>query len=376
MHEDYTVYLRGPDLGRVALIDDYSRLEVVERHLAVGAWSLTMDMRTGPAKRLIKPGYGIEVRTGENVLVLAGPMTTRRRDRDATRNTLTVGGPDDMVHLARRRAHPQPGSAAPPYSLTEYDVRTGLASTVLGEYVDANAGPGALTQRRVPGLVVDVDPVLGTTVTGRARWQQLLELLQELATAGGVAFTVRQVGNQLVFAVHAPADRSSTVRFSEELGNLGPYQYDSAVPPLNYVYLGGQGEGTARVIVEGQDAAEIIDWQRIETFADRRDTADGGELAQHLAKTLEENSTSASLTVTPVDTDRQKYRTHYALGDMVTAIIDDEPIRERVQQVRTVVEAESALVQPTIGSLSRRGILRIFDQQRATDSRLNSLERR
>jgi hypothetical protein len=376
VNEHYTLFVRAPDLGRVALIEDYGRFECIERHVAVGTWSLSLDMRTNAAKYLIRPGYGIEVRDSQGQLVIAGPMTTRKRDRDIGRNQLTVGGPDDMAQLAWRRAHPEPATPAPPYNVDEHDVRTGVASTVLGAYVDANAGPGALPQRQVQGLTIGSDPVLGADVTGRARWQELLELLQELATAGGVAFTLHQVDQELVFNVHEPADRSAVVRFSEELGNLGAYEYDSAVPPLTYVYLGGQGEGTARVIVEGQNAADIVDWQRIESFVDRRDTDDADELAQHIAKTLDENSTSASLTVEPLDTDRQQYRTHYALGDVVTAVIDDEPVQERVQQVRTVITAETATVQPTIGSLSRRGILRIFDQQRATNSRLNSLERR
>jgi len=374
--DDYAVYLRAPDLSREALIEDYQKLECIERHIAVGAWSLQVDVRTAAAAKLATPGYGIEV-VLDGGLVLAGPMTTCKRDRDSSQNTLTVGGPDDMVWLSRRVAHPQPATPVPPYNANEHDVRTDLASTVLGEYVDANAGPGALPERRIPTLTIAPDPLLGATITGRARWQNLLVLLQELALAGGVAFRVQQVDEELEFSVRAPEDLTADVQFSEPLGNLEGYKYDSASSPLNFVYLGGQGEGTARVIVEGQAPGEIIDWGRIESFQDRRDTADTDELTQHIVKVLAENTSSAGLVITPADTDRQVYRVDYRLGDRVTAVIDGIPVQDQVQEVQTVITpAEAAIVRPTIGSQSRRGALRLFDLLRAANARLIDLERR
>lgn len=377
MTSEFTVYLRAPDLTREAQIEDFQSLECVDRYCAVGAWTLTIDRRTGPAAKLVTPGYGIEVVTADGGYVLAGPMTTCRRVRDAQRNTLTVSGPDDNVWLARRLAHPQPATAVPPYSSTAYDVRTGVASTVLRAYVNANAAGGALTARQVPGLTLDVDPLLGGSVTGKGRWQKSLLLLQELALAGGVGFRVRQSGTQLLFTVYQPVDRSTTVVFSEELGNLLGFEYDSAAPSSNYLFCGGQGEEELRTIREGQDSATIADWGRIEEFHDRRDTNDTAVLDQEITTTLDENAGSAGLSLTPVDTPTQKARTHYNTGDRVTAVIDGEEIQDLIRELRTVLTPDGAQrTVPVIGATARTGVLRIFDRLRATGSRLANLERR
>ncbi|WP_281275503.1 Gp37-like protein [Saccharothrix australiensis] len=79
---------------------------------------------------------------------------------------------------------------------------------------------------RVPGLQIAADPVAGTTVTGRGRWQQLLPFLQDLAIAGGdIGFRVRQDGAALVFEVFRPRDLSSRIKLSTELGTLARYEY-------------------------------------------------------------------------------------------------------------------------------------------------------
>ncbi len=286
-----------------------------------------------------------------------------------------MSGVDDNTVLANRVVHPQPTKAAPPYDSVEYDVRSGIASSVLMQYVNVNAGPGALAPRREPGLVLGIDPLVGAQVTGRGRWQQLLTLEQDLAVAGGVGWRVQQTGgDRLEFQVWAPQDRSDEILLSQELGNVAELSYERAAPELTYVYVGGSGEGTARVIREGQ--ANPQGWDRAERFVDRRDTAAADELNQEIRATLVEGAEQTTLSVTPVDAGKHQYLRDYGLGDTVTVVPSPgERVTSVIREVRTRLGPDSQTVIPTISATSN-GVLRIFDRLRQMSVRLRNLERR
>lgn len=380
MAGDFVVYLLRPSLEREGVLDDITSCELNERFNDVGAWSVSIDTRTALAPLLASAGYGIEVvRVSDGESLMAGPVVNRKRRRTRKESTLTVSGPDMNVWLRRRRAHPQPGTSAPPYNSQAYDVRTGTCSTILREYVTWNGGPSGLAVRAIPpSLSLAADPLAGSSVTGRARWQPLIELLQELAIAGGnIGFRLQKSGTSLEFSTYQPSDKTATIVFSEERGNLAEYEYESSAPKATYLYVGGGGEGTARVVREGSDPDEFAMWGRFEEFQDRRDTSDTTELDQAISKTLTEQASTVGLSLTPLDTPGQQYRTHYDLGDRVTVLIDGEPVQQLVTEVKTVfTDAGGLLVQPTVGTVSRHSVLRAFDRLKSLSSRLTHLERR
>lgn len=376
---DFVVYLLNPNLEREAQIEDFVSCELVERFNGVGAWMLTVHAGSATAGLLATPQYGIEVmRCCDGETLMSGPMTKRRRERTANEDKLLVSGPDQNVWLSRRRAHPQPATSAPPYNSQAYDVRTGTASTIMREYVDVNAAGSALTARQVPALDLASDPVIGESVTGRARWQSLLDLEQELAIAGGdLGFWIRKSGTELLFEVYQPQDKTASVLFSEALGTLAEFEYEATAPAATYLYVGGGGEETARVIREGPDPVEYAQWSRFEDFRDRRDTSDTAELDQEREKTLTEMGSVTGLSITPIDKPDQQYRTHYNLGDKVTAVVDGVAIQELITEVKTILTPAGALyARPTIGTVNRKGVLGAFDRLRSLGSRLTNLERR
>lgn len=372
----YTVYARSPLLLRNGEVD-YSEAELTARFNAVGSWELKLDGRSLLLPQLLSPGWGIEVVNDDGVTVLSGPVDQRLREFDAAKNLVTLHGSDDNTHLAERLAHPEPATALPPYSTNAYDVRSGTASTVLRAYVNANLGAGALGPRRVTGMGLQADPLIGTSVTGRARWQPLLELLQELAQkGGGLGFRVRQVSNALQFQTYMPVDRSGTIQFSVDKGNLASYAYKAARSAVNYAYVGGGGEGTARTVREAQDSTEIATWRRIERFVDRRDTTDTTELDQEAAKTLTEGKGETSVTVVPVDLPGSAYLTDYDLGDKVSAVVDDT-ITDVIREVKITLTPDGPQrVQPSIGTPGFQDVLKLFRSLQKINSRVTNLERR
>lgn len=374
----WTIHVRNPAFQRVAMLDDYQKLEAVKRLNRIGAWVLDLNASVETTQLLTQPGWGIEVtRTSDGAPLISGPMTKAERKRDKTTNTVTVFGVDDMIHLNDRLVHPQPATASPPYSVSEHDVRTGVCSTILRQYVDVNLGPSALGSRKVTGLTLASDPVAGSTVTGRGRWQNLLTFLEELALAGGgLAFDVRQSPAALQFVVWAPSDKSATVKFSVELGNLTAYEYSLAAPQASYIVCGGGGEGTARKIRERTGSEDVVSWgRRIEKFVDRRDTSADTELDQEITKALDEGKTETTVSFEPVDLPGMTYLDHYQLGDQVSAVVDDS-VTELIREVKVQANPGATRITPSIGTPVLRDAARLFRRLRRTETRLQNLERR
>jgi len=287
-----------------------------------------------------------------------------------------LAGKDDLCWLDRRNTHPQPGSAAPSgappkYSVTAYDVDVAAASSVIWHYVNVNAGPGAVPARQVPGWVMAADPMVGPVLAYGARWQKLLTIAQ-YAAAPDLGF--RAPG--LVFQVYEPADRTATVRFSLELGNLVGYKYVSDAPGANFVVVAGAGEGVDRIIREGSDSASIAEWGRIEEFVDRRDSDDLTDLDQTVIKELGDKASPVGLSLSPLDTDQMKFGVHWELGDKVTAVIDGVAIRDRVREVRFTIDEQGEQIVPSIGDPDAVASVapRLFSSLRNVEQRTKALE--
>jgi hypothetical protein len=384
----WTIYVRDASLATVAQVDDYQFLDMVPRFNDIGTWILDMDARVGGAANLLQDGAGIVVTRYDPAAkltstVLSGPVAFRERDfgGDPDRNRLKVKGFDDNVWLLGRIAHPQPTTSAPPYNSQAYDVRTGVCSTVLRQYVDFNLGPSALNVRQVPGLTLAADPGLGPSVTGRARWDPLPDLLRTLALAGGdLGFQIQQVGTGIQFQVYQPVDRSTSVIFSPDLANLAAYDWSEARPKANYIFCGGSGQDTARVIQEGQDSSSVARWGRIEMFRDRRDTAVAAELTQTIGTELLNNQGAVVFSITPQDLPQMSYLTHYNLGDRVTVYNDGIPFSNIIREVHISIgnaggSGGGVFVTPLIGTPGRSDQLQLIDQIRRIQNRLVTLER-
>lgn len=345
----YRIYVRDASLERVAEVSDFNRMALVLRFNAPGWWALDLPHGTDAAAALMEPGAGVVVRLGGEVL-LSGSRTTSQRSwagGEEEFDRLMVGGPDDLVWLSRRLAPPVP--SGPPYGGAEHDVRTGPAETVIRQYVDLNAGPGATAPRRVPALVLAPNEGRGAAVTGRARFNNLMELVAFLALAGGgLGVRITQKGTDLEFAVYEPADRTAAVRFKPSLGNLRAFERTRKAPAATYVYVGGGGDGAARTFVEGGDAAGIIQHGRIETFRDRRDTTDAAELAQQVQTSLEELGPEDTLELTPIDIAELAFGTHYGLGDRVTAVVDEQAIEQVIREVHIDLLPDGEVVRPVL----------------------------
>lgn len=374
---EWRVYVRDEaDLKRLAEIDDYQSLTLVPRFNVVGAWTLDLDINA-LAAAYIGWGTGIVV-TLDGVEFFSGPLTQMTRKWNAHENRLVLAGVDDTVWLKRRLAFPE--APALTTATNAYDVRTGLASTVMAAYVDANAGPGSDVARRVPGLTLATDYALGTPVTGRGRFQALLDLLAELALLGGdLGFRVVQSGSARSFQVYAPTDKTRAIVFTQDHGNLAEFEYTEKAPNLNFVVVGGAGDANARTFYMVGDTTSVGRYGRIESLVDTRDTSSTAELAQSASQELGSNANGASLAARPVDTASFAFGTDYGLGDRVTVIVDGEPVQDVIREVQIrLTPDEGVVVDPIVGTPGERDprTPQLFTRLAELEKQVRDLQRR
>jgi len=346
MARSLTLTLVAADgLIRLGEIDTYQLATVVARHNDVSTFEVELPADDPAAGYLVAANRPrIVFRDDRGTTFRSGPVTRFEESSSTDEGAiLRVYGVDDLVYLRRRLAHPQPGSAAPPYSTTAYDTATGPASQVIAGFVNRNAGPLATPLRQVPGLTVPTPAAFGPTVTMSARWQNLLEFLQPAAKSAGIGIRIRD----LAFEVFQP---SGNAVFSIDLGTLAGWNSVREVPDVDYVFVAGGGQGTARVVQEYQDAAAIADWGRIESFQDRRDTSTPAELDQTGAETLAEGARPIVVDLTALDTDAQLFLRDWNVGDLASVRIGDETVTDVITAATVTLDQNSpAIVEPMIG---------------------------
>jgi Siphovirus ReqiPepy6 Gp37-like protein len=372
----WTLYVTDRTGVRQAQIDVYERAEIIGRISDVSTWSLTLPTDT-IAGRIFAASYTtarLEVRA-DDIVWRSGPITSFERSVDVDGDMLSIAGVDDTVWLQRRNAHPQPGTWNPPYALTAYDVHTGAVSTVLAELANVNVGPGAANlkgaERRVPGLTVPTPVAAGPNVTVNARWQNLLTLMQDTARGTGIVFDIVN----LSFRAYQSQNKGAV--FSAGLETLGAWKATAPAPAANMIVVAGQGEGTARKIVEGfatnLGSPSIAQWGRIETFRDRRDSNDDTQLYQAGQEALALSVTPTTVVFTPLDTPAQTFGRDWNLGDTVTVLAGDTPFVDTIREIHVTLEDDIPTVVPSVGAPAQD--LGLFRSLAGLDRRARQLER-
>lgn len=319
---------------------------------------------------------------GDGILI-AGPIEKWMEERadDGEKGgigTITVNFAEDLAQVVARQVYPNPAQT-PETQTTDAWTFSGNAEVALRTLVNLNAGPGALTDRRMPQLALGTLASVGSTVDITAeRMQPMGELMREIAQTGGdLGFRVRQVGTSLLFEVYDPPDKSDEIRFGFNYGNLKYLAYEVSAPTATVVIAGGQGEGADRYVTERINATERAAWGRYEKLLSTpgEDTA---ALADEGDRELASNAATVRMPSNVVDTDDQRFGIHYGLGDLVA--IEYRPSAEYVGMVSSVhMQAwptAGALFAATIGDQSAQTDPVWAQRMREIETRLGRLERR
>ncbi|MEU7617181.1 siphovirus ReqiPepy6 Gp37-like family protein [Micromonospora rifamycinica] len=294
-----------------------------------------------PGNRVVIRDQGSAFKSGP----IEGIDFVRAATGDEAGGKWVVDFGDDGAHLANRITYPDPTVPFTAQTAEAQWTGTAPAGTLMLDLVDANGGPGALADRRVPQLLIGDGSGLGDTITYASRFADLYDELRALAVLGGagvpggvLGFRVVQVGRDLVAEVYAPRDRTGIARFSFPAGTLRKVQVTQEAPTCTVALVAGEGRGTDRVGVERINTDAVSTWWRSEEFVDAQSESDPEQLAHAGDEALDGGREQLTVTTETIDSPQVVYGDAYRLGDL--ALVSPgaaAPISDVVRAVRLQV---------------------------------------
>ncbi|WP_313292567.1 siphovirus ReqiPepy6 Gp37-like family protein [Faecalispora jeddahensis] len=222
----------------------------------------------------------------------------------------------------------------------------------------------AITARPIANLTLGVAQGYPETCAFQATGKNVQTTLTALAKASGFGYIARLdvPGRQWVFEVYKGSDKSVIqttgpyVLFSDEFGNItGPQYTYNEQAFKNYAYVAGEGEGSARVIIEvDQTGGE----PRREMWVDARDLQKGeltdaqyrAQLTQRGLEKLAEAARSESFEAAAVSTANFEYITDWNLGNIVSFEKWGILLNRRITEVEEVYENSVVTITPVCGT--------------------------
>jgi hypothetical protein len=335
------------------------------RDLATGEWELTgaLDalelsssvsigdvdtIRVVDGDRVVFGGYVAPIDAGG-----FGGLTIT--DNDQGRRFALVG-PDMWAALASRFVYPTP-STSPPWA-DAHDVRTGLASTVAVEYLDANLGVTALHERQYPGAVL-LDGLGGASGSWSARLQRLDEWIIRVCRDGGI--TCRpSIGFDGALRIYCGPvrDRSTRIVLTDE-GDLTQITTVVAPAAATYVVAGGQGELTARAFAEAGGGWGVA---RREMFVDQTGIPTENELAQSAAAGLVAAGSRTAVAAVVADAAAQQltFGRDYEVGDVLATQVGDVRYSGIVNSVAITIGPDRQVIRPVFDEVTTNPLTRLI----------------
>lgn len=273
------------------------------------------------------------------------------RFREGDQELFVVGGLSLNHLLARRVVDPDDDTLA----AGGYSTKAGPADDVMRAYAREQCGDLASAARQFPNF--SVGPVLsvGGGVGKRARYENLLELFQELAKAGQMDFTTRRLtGNTLRLTIEpigSDKTRSTNypfapfVMFNPVRGNLeNPSLLQDRKGEGTYVYALGQGPGEFRIVSQVSGLG-IVDspYNRIEFTEDIRlaERGFGQQLLTGARDALISRQAQKVFTFRITgDLPGAVYHVDWEIGDLVTCAWDAVELNLRITEVELDISAD------------------------------------
>ncbi|MGX8701514.1 siphovirus ReqiPepy6 Gp37-like family protein [Caproiciproducens sp.] len=222
----------------------------------------------------------------------------------------------------------------------------------------------AITVRPLSGLMLGASVGFTQTCSFQASYKNVLTVCEALGKSAPLGFRVRlDVPNkQWAFEVYDGLDKTITqttrpyVLFSDEFRNIsGPKYTLNTTGYKNYAIVGGEGDGTARVIVEVDRASGE---PRRELWVDAKDLQKGdltdadyqAQLRQRGLEKLAEAAKAELFEAGAVSTENFEYLTDWDLGDIVSFEKWGITLNQRITEVEEVYENGVMTVTPVCGT--------------------------
>ena len=341
----YEVYLSNSRGERIALLDTVQSITYIRAANRVSTWSVTIP-DVYPAS-YIQPDHIVEIwRNGK--FESGGFLRKLRYAGQDNRALVTLTGPSFLYLLTSRIIA---------YSAGETEsAKSDYADDMIKAIIRENMGSSATDTNRdlsALGFTVQTDYSAGESIERRFAWRKVLDTCTALAKES------TQRGTRLYFDVvpswagdtvalefrtytgQRGQDRtyasSTPVIFGAAWGNLkNPSLEEDYWDEANYVYAGGQGLGTNRLVEEQSDTGRIntSPWNRREKFASVTNEQSVSEVQSAAQAALDANKPRLRFTGDLLSVPGSLYGEDWGWGDKVVVTYRGKEFDGHIDTVR------------------------------------------
>ncbi len=329
----YQLVLSNATGNRLALLEETLGFRYVRVVNGIGAWSVTLPSSFDRSLFMVDARAEFW-RSGGGDLPLQLEMVglLRHPQYPTGENGLLsniIAGPDVNDLLRRRRVAWPAGS--------QQAQKTDQIDDMMKAIVRENLAWAAGTGRDLSAfpLSVQADTRLGPSTTKDFAWRKVLDVLGELADEAAaqgtpVYFDIVPTSPTTfefqTFVNQRGMDRSMTsanpVVVGAEFGTLETPSYEiNYSQEENYIYGGGKGEGSERLVRQVSDTLRVgaSPWNRCEGFADARNAETTAAIDAAANAALQAGRPKRKFAGNLIDTPGCRYGIEWGFGDKVTA---------------------------------------------------------
>ena len=331
------------DLNFMGLIENQTSLLWTRKYFETGTFELHCPI-TDFNRKLVKLGCLVWKKEATE----AGVIEDIKLTENSTSNEITAKGRFLESYMDRRLIRPL------------YNISAGLVETAMREIL-SNAVA-------IPNVQLGTVQGYTETVTFQAAYKNLLSYEIKLSKSSNIGFRFRPdfTAKTITFELYKGLDRSisqadrNRVIFSDSYNNINDASYSKNDQLQKTVcYVGGSGEGTAKIYVTAGDDT-LAGLERRETYIDASDvTSDDITDAEYKAALVQRGQTeldadalSESFECTTEADSNFKYKSGYDLGDIVTLQKKGWGVSEdlRITEITETYENGAMTVSPTLGT--------------------------
>lgn len=246
-----------------------------------------------------------------------------------------------------------------PPSGEDTDIRTGSREQVVRFWVEQNCiSPDNPARAQYP-LVLSEAGGFGGTITEQSRFAALSDEITRVLLPDDLGWRIDLdlENSRFVFKVLNGVNRTSAqsennrILFGLRYGNIeGFRKVKDVISAKTVAYIGGQGDGSTRLLLEVDNAGG---GRRKEVFVDAQDIGTTNELAERGYQALSDAAAVNSFEFEALSRQFQ-YEADYDLGDFVTVVIDKDTFQHlQIRELREIYEQGNITVKPVFGTPER-----------------------
>lgn len=344
-----TIRVFDKDLNFLTEIDNYESLQFTRRYYSYGDFEINININKNNTEYLQKDNIILLGKDTNKIGIIKHKEIEISEDGKESETIKVIGYTIDYL-LGYRTMTPPSGQPQ--------NTISGNSETVIKHYINDYIINPINIERKIDLFNLTNNQNRGINISWGSRFKNLSKELNNICLYSGLGISAKLNTSTMKIDIDVFEGKDLTagqlinnpVIFSHDFDNIKTQHYvDSDLNYKNYAYIGGQGEGVDRTIVEIGDATGI---NRIETFIDARDISEIADLEERGRQALVEFGQVKTLEGDMLQSNSFVYEQDWDLGDIVT-VFDKKwgvTMDTRITEVKEIYEPDGFNIEVVFGN--------------------------